>query len=202
MARGGRRKGSDRKPTGRRRVAMLIRVDPEVRVRLEREAKSSRTTLSRTTEGYLDYALKAATPADRPTRGLCYLIERMTIYARGLGFSSTADADAAIDHDVTEVASIVTHNFSWRTNRFDFEAFKSAVMQLLDGVAPPGIVGVSPYPKYATPEEVARTLVTLVNIPEFALLSHAEGEKKPSGSLYYGQAQALRDLDLTHGENK
>jgi len=67
-------------------------------------------------------------------------------------------------------------------------------MQLLDGVAPSGIVGVSPYPKYSTPEEVARTLVALVNIPEDVLFSHAERERKPSGSLYYGQRQAMHDL--------
>ena len=205
MARGGRggpRKGSGRKPTGRRRVAMLIRVSPEVRSRYEREARSTGRTLSAVAEGYLNYALKMAVPADKQTRGLCYLIERMAILARGLGFSSTADADAAIDGDVTEVADIVTHNFSWRTNRFDFESFKLAVTQLLDRWAPAGTITTSPYSGYETPEEVARTLVMLATIPEVALLPHAESEKKPPGSLYYGQEQAMRDLGLTHGENK
>lgn len=167
---------------------MLVRVAPEVRARLEREAKQTGRSLSAVTEYYIAYASKAVTPADKPTRALCYFIERMTIYARGLRTSDTEDAEHG------------AYGFNWRADPFDFAVLKSALTQLLDRWAPKGEIGSSPYPGYATPEEAARTLVALVNVPADDLFSYAEGAKKLTGSVYYGQAQAWRDLKL--GEDK
>jgi hypothetical protein len=49
MTKGGRRKGAGRrpKPVDEKRVAILVRVEPEIRRQLEREAASNRRTLSR-----------------------------------------------------------------------------------------------------------------------------------------------------------
>jgi hypothetical protein len=185
---GGRRKGSGRKPTGKAKIITMVRLAPDVRARLQREAEQTEQSVSAVIEHHIAYASKALTPADRPTRALCYLIERMTIYARGLRTSDTEDAEPG------------AYGFNWRTDPFDFAAFKAAVTQLLDRLAPDGEPGSSPYPGYATPEEAARTLVALVNVPADALLAHAEGAQKPTGSLYYGQERAWRDLKMGGGK--
>ena len=66
MARGGARKGSGRKSTGK--VAMLVRVKPEVRARLERDAKRAKRSLSHEVELQLD-ALSAAPRPDAQHAG-------------------------------------------------------------------------------------------------------------------------------------
>src|SRR5262249_29885841 len=82
MPRGGKRKGAGRKATGK--VAMLIRVRPEVRRRLERSAKRARRTLSAEAERHLADVLRVAPPADEPTRALCFLINAAVKFARGI----------------------------------------------------------------------------------------------------------------------
>jgi hypothetical protein len=202
MARGGKRRGAGRKPTGKAKIITMVRLAPDIHARLKREADQTGQSLTAVIEYYVAYASKALTPADKPTRALCYLIERMAVYARGFGRSSTADASAAIDHNIGEVEFATHHQFNWRASRFDFEAFKIAVTQLLDRWAPKGESGSSPYPDpgYATPDNVARMLVALVNIDEGVLRDHGDVAQKPTGSLYYGQAQALHDLQM--GESK
>ena len=116
MARGGARKGSGRKSTGK--VAMLVRVKPEVRARLERDAKREKRSLSHEVEIQLD-ALSAAPRPDAQMRGLCYLVTQIAEIAET--FDRSADPE-----------------FSWRDNRFDFEAFKYALLQVLDQLAPTG----------------------------------------------------------------
>jgi hypothetical protein len=117
MARGGKRRGAGRKPIGRAKVAMLVRVSPDVRKRLERDAKRARRSLSREVELQLNDALRVAERGDPPTRALCYLIV----------------------HIVSMADSWMAHSeCNWRTNRFDFEVFKSAVSQLLNALAPAG----------------------------------------------------------------
>jgi hypothetical protein len=183
MAKGGRRKGSGRKPTGK--VAMLVRVAPEVRASLAREAKLGRRSLSAVAEAHLADAIRAAGPADKQTRALCYLITAMVKFAAG--FDTTGD-----------------HRFSWRTNRFDFEAFKLALMQILDWLAPAGAVGKSHYPRDETPEQVGQRLYAVITdfLPlHEQLLDEARARGAPPGSLYYAFPQAARDLGLT-GENK
>jgi hypothetical protein len=202
VARGGKRKGAGRRPTGKAKIVTMVRLAPDIRARLERDAEQTGRSLTAVIEDHIAYASKAATPADAPTRALCYLIQRMAIYSRGLGRSSTADASAATDDNTGEVGFTTHHQFNWRTSPFDFAAFKIAVVQLLDRWAPKGEIGSSPYPDpaYTTPEDVARTMIALVNIDEAALRNYGDTTQKPTGSLYYGQAQALRDLQT--GEDK
>ena len=185
LARGGKRKGAGRKPTGKAKIVTMVRLSPDIRARLVRDGERTGKSLSAVIEEHIAYASKAATPADKPTRAFCYLIERMTIYGRGLRIS---ESDGH------------SYHFNWRMNRDDFEVFKLAVLELLDKLAPKGAVGHSPYPSYATHEEAARTLVAMVSIPSDALLAHAEGVQKPTTSLYYGQARAWDDLKM--GEDK
>jgi hypothetical protein len=183
MAKGGRRKGAGRKPAGK--VAMLVRVAPEVRARLERDAKRANRSLSSEVELRLD-AIGAAPRADTHTRALCYLI------AQAAKIAQTLERTAAPE-------------FSWRDNRFDFEAFKCAVTQILDRLAPAGEVGSSRYPIGQTPEEIGRTAAQLV----FALLRspdtlHAMAEQRGArrGSLLNVYPQAARDLGLSTGDEK
>jgi hypothetical protein len=164
---------------------MLIRMAPEVRSRLERAAKLDRVSLSAAAEAHLNYALRGAAQTDKQTRALCFLIGRLAIFARGL--------EAKGDHE-----------FDWRGNRFDFEMFRAAILELLDHVTPAGPVGDSPYPRETTPEEAGHTLASLaiglLRSPD-QLLPHGERYEKPVGSLYYAFPQAARDLGLT-GEDK
>jgi hypothetical protein len=181
MAKGGKRKGSGRKPTGK--VAMLVRMAPDVRARLERAAGLSGQSLSAAAEEHLNYALRSAAPLDKQTRALCFLIGSVTLFGRGLGEERA---------------------FNWRERRFDFEALKCAVMEVLDRLAPAGPVGDSPYPKEATPEAAGHTLASMaigmLHAPD-QLLAVGERQQKPMGSLYYAFPQAARDLGVT-GENK
>jgi hypothetical protein len=201
VARGGKRKGSGRKPTGK--VAMLVRVDPEVRSGLDREAKRNKQSLSAVAERYLAYGSRKAPSANPDTEALCHLIRSVGLFARGLGYSSTADSAAVSERDIDDPgADIVIHHFNWRTSRFDFEAFKSAIMQILVARAPAGEVESSPYPRYSTPDEVARTLVALVEglnrLPREFLLAHAQ--QRDVGSAFHAFAQSARDLKT--GEDK
>ena len=70
MARGGARKGSGRKSTGK--VAMLVRVKPEVRARLERDAKRAKRSLSHEVELQLD----ALSAAPRPNAQMRAMLSR------------------------------------------------------------------------------------------------------------------------------
>src|SRR5262245_2030676 len=184
MAKGGRRKGAGRKPAGK--VAMLVRVDPEVRARLERDAKRAGRSLSFEVELQLD-AISAAPRADTHTRALCYLIAQVAKIAQ------TLEREAAAPQ------------FSWRDNRFDFEAFKCAITQVLDRLAPNGEVGSSRYPTEQTPEELGRTAAALVFallMSPDTLLAKAERGGARRGSLLYAYPQVARDLGLSKGDGK
>jgi hypothetical protein len=198
---GGKRKGAGRKPTGK--VPMLVRVDPEVRSSLDREAKRNRQSLSAVAERYLAYGSRKAPSADPDTEGLCHLIRSIGLFAPGLGYSNTADSAAADERNINDPGDdIVTHQFNWRTDPFDFAVFKLAVTRLLDSLAPKGDTGKSPYPGYSTPDEVARTLVALAEglkrLPREVLLAHAQ--QRDVGSMFHAFAQSARDLKA--GEDK
>jgi hypothetical protein len=199
MAKGGRRKGAGRKPTGK--VAMLVRVSPEVRKRLERDAKRARRSLSSEIERQLTDALRAVPPVDPQTRALCYLITRIPRVART--FLHTPDL-----------------GFRWRTDRFDFEVLKYVVNEILDHLAPTGAVergrygGLNDYlarvgsieiphvdedsPK-GLGDVIAGTILAGLAMPD---LFYAEGERSNAltGSAYYAIPQAARDLG-PQGEN-
>ena len=53
-------------------------------------------------------------------------------------------------------------DFNWRENRFDFEAFKSAIVGILDWLSPKGPIGESRYPLARTPEEMGRIIASTV----------------------------------------
>src|SRR5262249_10909348 len=169
MARGGRRKGSGRKPTGRRRVAMLIRVHPEVRRHLEHSAKRTRRTLSAEAEQHLADALRLAPPADEPTRALGFLINAAVKFARGI---EAKDG----------------HEFNWRTSRFDFEALKAAVLEISDWLGPAGTPEESPYPREATPGQAGHTIASVaIGLLQSPNELHALGERRQAtrGALFY-----------------
>lgn len=181
MAKGGRRKGAGRKPTGRAKVAMLIRMAPDVRARLERAAELSEQSLSAAAEELLNYALRSAAQPDQQTRALCFLVASITAFARALEAKKSG------------------HEFDWHGSRFDFEAFKHALIEILDHVAPAGSAESSPYAREATPEQAGHTLASMVvgllRSPD-QLLAYGEAHQKPVGSLYYGFPQAARALGL------
>src|ERR1700756_481138 len=128
MGRGGKRKGAGRKPTGRSKVAMLVRVDPEVRSGLDREAERTGQSLSAVAERYLAYGSRKALSADPDTEGLCHLIRSISLFAPSLGYSNTADSAAADEQRIDDPGDdIVAHQFNWRTDPFDFAVFKSAI---------------------------------------------------------------------------
>ena len=193
MAKGGKRKGSGRKATGK--VAMLVRVAPETRTRLEREAKQKRQSLSAVAERHLTDALYGQ-PVDPQTRALCYLITRIPMIART--FARKADFE-----------------FTWRTNRFDFEVLRYVVNYILDGLAPAGAVeggrygGLNDYMARVgidNPHEDEDSPTVLGNIIAGAIVAslalrdvlYAEGERSgaASGSDYYALPQATRDLGI------
>jgi hypothetical protein len=186
MAKGGKRKGSGRKPTGK--VAMLARVSPEVRERLTREAKAAGRSLSATVENALDDHLRQAVDEPTTTRALCYLIRQIITIGQSL---ERADGAA---------------KFNWRTNRFDFEVLKHAVVRVLDRLAPAGDAKAGRYLIEKTPEAVARVVASMV----FALLATDAGRLRTignsfgriRGSLYYAFPQAAHDLGLTEGSKK
>jgi hypothetical protein len=182
MARGGKQKGAGRKPIGSRRVAMLIRVGPEVRARLERDAKRAGHSLSREAEHLLEDALAVAPSADQQTRALAYLVQQIVGVGRSIERSDAPE-------------------FNWRENRFDFEALKCALALLMDRLAPPGGAGSSRYPLAQSPREMGRILASIV----LAFLASGDkglpsiGDRRGStrGSLFYAYPQAARALGLS-----
>jgi hypothetical protein len=183
MARGGRRKGAGRKPTGK--VAMLVRVKPDVRARLERDAKRARRTLSREIELQLEDAIRKSPPSDARTRALGYLISEIAKVARIMERVGSA-------------------KFDWRGNRSDFEAFKYALMRLLDALAPSGEVDADRYPAEGDVERAGRIMadVVLTWARADSAKLHAMGDERGAsrGSMFYGLPQAARDLGI--GGNK
>src|SRR5262245_37391187 len=107
MARGGARKGTGPKPGKTRRVAVLARLAPEIRQQLEREAKRSRRSLSAEIESRLHDSMLPR--PDDQTRAITYIVAQITAVLRS-------------------IATLEEREFDWRTNRWDFEAFKGAVV--------------------------------------------------------------------------
>ncbi|SRR6266487_4185905 len=204
MARGGKRKGAGRKPTGK--VAMLVRVRPEVRRRLERDAKRARRSLSSEVERQLEDAFRAVERADPPTRALCYLISQIPWMADLI--STTQGGKSFISE--TEMGSYILtapgvgirwEPFNWRTNRLDFLIAKEAINRILDWLAPRGTIEGSEGP---TPEQiggaVARALFGYLLARPDDLYTFGDKHWGPRGSLFYAMPQAARDLGLHIGK--
>jgi hypothetical protein len=184
MAKGGRRKGAGRKP-GDRRVALLVRVTPEIRSRLERDAKRGRRSLSAEAETYFNYALRKARPEPQ-MRALSYLIEQTGEIAKS--FERTGGAP----------------EFNWQKSRFDFEALKSAIVGILDWLSPNGAVEDSRYSLAQTPEELGRIIASTVRAVATTpgLRQLGDNRDEPAGSLFYAFPQAANDLGLQTQEPK
>jgi hypothetical protein len=164
-------------------VHFNTRITPEVRRRLEIDAKRNGNSLSREIELRLSDSIQRAPKADSSTRALAYLIAQL---AKILETAERKDRERPFD---------------WRSNRFDFEAFKYAIVQLLDRLAPAVEIESGRYVLFETPREAGTVAATAV----LALLerdeaqSHAMGERREaaSGSLYYSFPQAARALKRT-----
>jgi hypothetical protein len=181
MARGGKRAGAGRKPVGN--VAMLVRVRPEIRSAFERLAKHSGQSLSSVVERHLEAALAAPRgKGETRAKALGYLIGQLPMIALSL----------ERENDSPE--------FDWQINRFDFEALKAAVNQLLDKLAPRGQAGKSRYPGEETPEAAGRSIVSilfaLLNSPRGELYAMGDARDAKAGTPFYAIPQAARDLGL------
>jgi hypothetical protein len=186
--RGGPREGAGRKSLGRAaRVATLVRLLPEVRARLERDRERlKRRSLSEHIERELADAIRAAAPADKRAKALGFLISQITRAGQ------------------VEERAGGPKEFDWRSNPADFVAFRSAVMHLLDALAPTGEPDSARYPERRSPEGAGELMADLtlnfLRTPAFDL--HAIGERygEHHGKFYYGFAQAARDLGLSGGK--
>jgi hypothetical protein len=182
MARGGARKGAGRKAGKTRRVAVLARLAPEIRQQLERDAKRNRRSLSHEIEVRLDASIKTPPKAgDRQIRALCHLI---TEIAKQLRHSAAARGYGA-DHN------------DWRTNGFAFEAFRSALVQLLDRLAPSSDIEDR---RGTTPEREAQiaveVLIALAERDEAEAYTVANQIGSRSRDPVYTLPRAARDLKL------
>ena len=134
MARGGRRAGAGRKPSGK--VAMLVRVSPKVRGAIEREAQRSGRSLSAQAEAILLEAALERSRGERKSRALAYLVTQA-----GKVMEAAARNEGA--------------EFDWQTSRFDFEALQAAIMRLLERMGPQGAAS-----SYTCRDEIPRAAAT------------------------------------------
>jgi TraY domain len=173
--------GGGRKPRGvGPAVHFNTRIAPDVRRRLERDARRNGRSLSHEIEVRLTDSIREAPAADVQTRALCYLISQVAEIGRVVGLERSSGSE-----------------FNWRTNRFDFEAFRAAIAHLLDRLAPTGEIEASRYPLFETSEAMGRSIgshaMAYLSSSD-SLLKRAEGRGAPTGSLLYAFPQAARDL--------
>lgn len=184
MARGGKRRGSGRKPkpAGAKKVAVLVRVAPEIRHRLERDARRKKRSLSREIEIALADSIDVGWPADKQTKALTYVIHEVAKFL----------------HVMERRAG--SRQFDWRTNRFDFEAFKYAIMRLLDRLAPPGTAKGGHYVEYKTPKIAGKAAMDIVaglmTVPAAKSYARAEHRGADKSNMFYGFPQAAEALNF------
>jgi len=180
MARGGKRKGSGRKPRGK--VAMLVRVDPETRIAIEKDARMAGRSLSHVAEQCLRLGLRELRKGDDAMGALCYLI--------------TGAADVA-------GIKALKGKLDWRSNPFVFRAFKLAVMKVLDALTPAGQV--LPLDKQA-PELKGSTFFGPLDTPEaradyvaMVLLHNLQFATEGAGldATAYNMAKARKHLQFS-----
>lgn len=177
MAKGGRRPGAGRKPTGK--VAMLVRVAPDVRDAIARAARRNGKSLSAQAEAIFADVQNAMAKTDDLTRTLTYLVTQTCDVLRGM---ERAGGDA----------------FDWRTSRTDFDALRTALSHVLDRRAPEGPVEPARYPHYENLAHAARVAadVVLVLLAQEASSMRAIAESRGvgSGSIFKAYPQAARTL--------
>ena len=145
---GGSRKGAGRprESESGKTAALSLRISSDLRSRLEAERRLTRKkSLSLTVEALLDLGLKErqSRQSDDPIRAICYLITRLS-----------EDISGALDRK----------KYNWRTNPFLYEAFKYAVIKVLDGIRPTGACEAPEVPdayKFSgpTPEDTTDRLI-------------------------------------------
>jgi hypothetical protein len=195
--------GGGRKPRGEgAAVHFNTRIAPEIRRRLERDAKRNKRSLSHEIEERLKDSIGIGKP-DEQIRALCYLIGRL------------ADLLACMERG-TALHAIATQNagFDWRSNRADFEAFKSAIVRLLDYLAPSGEPAIGykmpgnyePDAGYETPDaagkEAARLVFALLTMDKEKSYARAEQRGAHSDNAFYAFPQAAKALNFHSNESK
>ena len=179
MARGGRRAGAGRKPTGK--VAMLVRVSPKIRGAIEREAQRNGRTLSAQAEAILLEAALEKARTERKSRALAYLVTQAGKVMEAAGRNEGVE-------------------FDWRTSRFDFEALKAAIARLLERMGPERPVETSRYEQYPTPADLGRTaaetVLAIATLDKARAHELAAYRNAPIGSPFYGLPQVAEDLRL------
>jgi hypothetical protein len=208
VGRGGRRKGAGRPrfaETGKTSY-LSTRITPQTRARLEAESRLSFRSLSQTIEHLLLLGLheKEERNRPRPIKAITYLITMLC----------------------TLMATRVRHQeYNWRSNPFMFEAFRVAVLNLLDALRPHGEIVVPPpltkielppwqakYAEYDDPEhfgrDITRSLLESLHFhgattPEEVNAAIAEMHGIASQDLldwrmriHYGISDAARDLGV------
>jgi hypothetical protein len=171
MARGGKRKGAGRKPkpVDEKQVAILVRVKPEIRRRLDREAARNHKTLSREVSIRLEQSLdfhKSMQQKFGNDEGLARLV---------------AKAATGID---------LTTGKRWQTDAFAGQALLACVSFLLRHQIPAGP------PK--VPEEVKRraeTFARAANLPR----DRVEFECSPEGVGSSVAKSVLYQLETAQG---
>ena len=177
MTKGGRRPSAGRKPTGK--VAMLVRVSPEVRGAIARAARRNGTSLSAQAEAIFLDVQNAMAKTDELTRTLAYLVTQTCAVLRGM---DRTGGDA----------------FDWRNSRSDFDALRAALSHVLDRLAPAGAVEPARYPQYESPAHAGRVAADVVLVmlaqDEGRLQAMAESRAAGIGSIFYAFPQAARAL--------
>jgi hypothetical protein len=199
MARGGKRKGAGRKPIGK--VAMLVRVAPEVRARLVREAKKARQSLSAATERHLTDTFRGQ-PTDPPkARALGSLI---ALAARACSAGTPFDLN---DPFVFRALRLAMDQI------FDFLKPQGEVQSIVDRLGEAEFSGVpaSIVDSYRTPEARAKVAAEIV----WTLIQEgvdpgtlAAARQLETGGviverMYYRMENIRRDLGIeTRGDKK
>jgi hypothetical protein len=214
LGRGGRRKGAGRPrltETGKTSY-FSTRITPQTRARLEAESRLSGLSLSQTIERFLLFGLreKQARNQPRPIKAICYLITTLSeMMAVRVGERNSTHPE-----------------YNWRSNPFMFEAYRVAVLHLLDALRPEGEIVVPPpltkielppwqgkYAKYDDPEEFGRDLTrSLLEALQFygvttpeevnAAILEMHGDFASQNFLderlrtHYGMGDAARDLGV------
>jgi hypothetical protein len=176
--------GAGRKPRGEGPAQhFTTRLAPEVRQQLQLEAQRNNRTLSHEVELRLRASVAMpARQADRQSRALAYLVGQIVTIFR------SADRQEN------------TSEFNWRADPFDYAALRSAIVQILDHLAPPGEPGPTRYTLFRDVEDAARIVASIVLMqltmdPKESRLIGIEAGR-PSGSMWFGFPEAAEDLGL------
>ena len=128
-----RRSGGGRKPRGpipNKTENFSTRISPDTRAALELEARRTGQSISQAAEVLLRIGLeeRKGEQSNRPLRALFFLIEQLA--------EATASSGAYFGGTKNTGENAQFEKNSWRTDRYKFEAFKAAVVQLLSFLTP------------------------------------------------------------------